>query len=49
MVCPDRTLEELARARPETLEALKAVHGLGDAKVARFGEALLAVLRGEVG
>jgi ATP-dependent DNA helicase RecQ len=45
MVCPDRTLEQLARARPATLEALADIHGLGEVKIQRFGEALLAALR----
>ncbi|HET9450642.1 MAG TPA: HRDC domain-containing protein, partial [Aggregicoccus sp.] len=44
MVCHDRTLELIARARPTTLEALLAVHGLGEAKVKRFGPTLLAAL-----
>jgi ribonuclease D len=44
MICHDRTLELIARARPTTVEALLAVHGLGEAKVKRFGEALLAAL-----
>jgi ribonuclease D len=44
MVCHDRTLELLARARPLTLDALLAVHGLGEAKVKRFGKTLLAAL-----
>ena len=44
MVCHDRTLELIARARPQTPEALLAVHGLGEAKVKRFGKALLAAL-----
>ncbi len=41
MICPDRTLEDLARVRPTTLNALLAVHGLGAAKVAAYGEELL--------
>lgn len=45
MVCPDRTLEHLARERPATLEALLGIHGLGQAKVSRFGEELLRALR----
>ena len=45
MICPDRTLEHLARARPETLEALAAIHGLGESKIRNFGEDLLRALR----
>ena len=45
MVCQDRTLEHLVRVRPETLEALGGVYGLGSAKITRFGEDLLKALR----
>ena len=45
MICPDRTLEHLARERPETLEALAAIYGLGESKIKNFGEDLLRALR----
>lgn len=45
MVCQDRTLEHLVRVRPETLEALAGVYGLGSSKITRFGEDLLKALR----
>ncbi|HLL75765.1 MAG TPA: HRDC domain-containing protein [Pyrinomonadaceae bacterium] len=45
MICPDRTLECLARERPETLDQLRNVYGLGESKVERFGEDLLTALR----
>jgi ribonuclease D len=45
MVCPDRTLEQLAHERPETLESLAQVYGLGESKISRFGEELLKALR----
>ncbi len=38
------TLEELARRRPDSAEGLLAVRGIGPAKLARFAEALLAIL-----
>jgi ribonuclease D len=44
MVCHDRTLELIARSRPASIDALLAVHGLGEAKVKRFGATLLAAL-----
>ena len=44
MVCPDRTLEHLARERPSTLEALAAIYGLGESKIKNFGEDLLKAL-----
>jgi ribonuclease D len=44
MICPDRTLEHLARARPETLEALAEIYGLGESKIKKFGEDLLRAL-----
>ena len=45
MICPDRTLQHLARERPETLEALAGIHGLGESKIRNFGEDLLRALR----
>ena len=45
MICPDRTLEQLAREAPETLEALANVYGLGESKIGKFGEELLRALR----
>lgn len=44
MICPDKTLEHLARAMPVSLEALKDIHGLGAAKIERYGEDLLEAL-----
>ena len=45
MICPDRTLEHLARTRPETLAALASIYGLGGSKIKNFGEDLLQALR----
>jgi ribonuclease D len=49
MICADRTLEHLARERPETLEALAAIYGLGESKIRNFGEDLLRALRESCG
>jgi ribonuclease D len=49
MICPDRTLEHLARARPETLEALANIYGLGESKIRKFGEEILHALRESCG
>lgn len=45
MVCPDRTLRQLARERPDALERLAEVYGLGESKIRKFGEELLSTLR----
>lgn len=45
MICPDKTLECLARERPATVEALRSIHGLGASKISNFGEDLLVALR----
>jgi ATP-dependent DNA helicase RecQ len=47
VVFHDRTLLELAERRPASLAELGGVSGIGAAKLERYGEALLAVLRGE--
>jgi ATP-dependent DNA helicase RecQ len=41
------TMEELARRRPRSREALLQVKGIGNAKLDRFGDALLAILTGQ--
>ena len=47
VVASDRTLRDIATLRPETLQALEMAHGIGPAKVEKYGEALLAVVNGE--
>ena len=47
MICPDRTLEHLAQTRPDTREKLGEIHGLGAAKIERFGDELLEMFRGD--
>jgi ATP-dependent DNA helicase RecQ len=44
VVASDRTLRDLSRLRPRTLEELQRAYGIGAAKAARYGERLLAVL-----
>ena len=41
----DATLAEIASRRPEGLTALGAVSGVGEGKLARYGQAVLAVVR----
>jgi ATP-dependent DNA helicase RecQ len=42
----DATLRELARLRPQTLERMRGIYGIGDAKLRDFGARFLAVLTG---
>lgn len=42
LICPDKTLEHLAIARPRSLEHLAPIFGLGPLKIARYGTELLA-------
>jgi len=44
VVAADRTLREIARARPRTLAELKLVHGIGEAKAGRYGQGFLDVV-----
>ncbi|HVL20140.1 MAG TPA: HRDC domain-containing protein, partial [Amaricoccus sp.] len=46
VVFPDRTLIEMATARPQDLDALSRVSGVGAVKLERFGPEFLAVLTG---
>ncbi|MBL8697797.1 MAG: DNA helicase RecQ [Alphaproteobacteria bacterium] len=45
VVFHDRTLLEIAAQKPATLEQLGSISGVGQAKLARYGEAVLALLR----
>jgi ATP-dependent DNA helicase RecQ len=44
LIFSDRTLRELARLRPSSRYELRAVYGIGDAKLEAFGDAVLKVL-----
>jgi DNA helicase II / ATP-dependent DNA helicase PcrA len=44
LVAHDRTLSDLARRRPLDRTALRSCHGIGPAKVARYGDELLRLL-----
>jgi len=46
-VLPNATLEELARIRPTTSDALLEIKGIKDKKCARYGDALLALINNE--
>jgi len=46
VVASDRSLRDLAARRPATRDDLLLCHGIGPAKVERWGDALLAVLAG---
>ena len=45
LTCSPATLRVIAERRPSTLGELVGIGGMGEAKVERFGEAFLAVLR----
>ncbi|MDE0419361.1 MAG: DNA helicase RecQ [Gammaproteobacteria bacterium] len=44
VVFHDTTLKELVRLRPDSAQAMLRVHGVGQAKLERYGEAFLAVI-----
>ncbi len=46
VVASDRTLRELAEIRPLSIAQLQGIYGIGPAKAAKYGEALLDVVRG---
>jgi ATP-dependent DNA helicase RecQ len=41
LVCSDRTLRDMARKRPTTGAEMLRVHGIGEAKLARYGQTFL--------
>ena len=44
VVFPDATLQAIAQARPRSLDALRGISGVGDKKLERYGDALLALI-----
>ncbi len=45
VIFPDRTLIEIAKRRPSSLDELAGVHGVGAVKLQKYGRAFLAVIR----
>lgn len=45
VVFSDRSLQEMARAQPRSVDALADLHGVGPAKLKKYGAAFLEVLR----
>ena len=45
VVCPNATLREIAATRPASLAEFAAVHGIGPAKVQKYGARFLAAVR----
>jgi len=45
IVFSDRTLAEMALLRPASLAAMKNVRGVGEMKLARYGEQFLSVIK----
>ena len=45
IVFPDKTLIELAATRPRSLDDMATVHGVGAAKLKRYGPAFVALIR----
>ena len=45
VVCTDKTLEDMVRVMPRSLDEMMSVHGMGAAKVGKYGAAFLRVVR----
>jgi ATP-dependent DNA helicase RecQ len=45
VIFADRSLEDMAARKPATLDNMRQVHGVGEAKLARYGAAFLDVIR----
>jgi len=48
VIFPDRTLIEMAQARPQTLDDMARINGIGAKKLESYGEEFLRVVAGEV-
>ena len=49
VILHDATLEGIAAARPQTLDQLRAIPGIGDKKLERYGRALLVIVQADSG
>jgi ATP-dependent DNA helicase RecQ len=49
MIFQNTTLEAMAQARPGTLGEMRGISGVGDAKLAKYGDSFLAVIREHAG
>ena len=47
VIFPDRTLIEMAEQRPDTLDAMARISGVGAKKLERYGRAFLDVIAGD--
>jgi ATP-dependent DNA helicase RecQ len=45
VIFPDRTLVDMCVKRPRSLAEMAGVHGVGEAKLARYGDTFLDVVR----
>jgi ATP-dependent DNA helicase RecQ len=45
VIFPDRTLLEMAALRPATLDQMRGIHGVGQVKLDRHGQAFLETIR----
>ncbi|WP_143152682.1 DNA helicase RecQ [Marivita hallyeonensis] len=48
VIFPDRTLIEMAEARPQTLDDMARINGVGAKKLERYGRAFLEIIAGDV-
>jgi ATP-dependent DNA helicase RecQ len=44
VVLPDRSLIDMARRKPSTLDEMAGIHGVGEVKLKRYGDAFLEVI-----
>jgi superfamily II DNA helicase RecQ len=47
VICNNRHLAEIVKARPQTLAALGQIEGIGEAKLKKYGKEMLALIAGE--
>src|SRR5580692_9034567 len=45
VILPDRSLLDMARRKPSTLDEMAGVHGVGEVKLKRYGQDFLEVIR----
>ena len=46
VIAPNKTLEDMARLRPTSRQAMKGVHGMGQVRLHAYGQAFIEAIRG---
>lgn len=46
VICTNKELNEIVKAAPQSIEALKNIQGIGNAKAAKYGSSMIDIIKG---